>query len=322
MVYYCCCYGSLNHSIIAKELLQPIGDFIEIGTARYPLTQEAQQFFDGSYSSNYPKDTSVVVIGEPHESSEGQFNLFKGLEAFFAGNPSLVPQTIFLSEGTVANKPISIQELIDEEPHPSDDIIRQVLQSHLITGYMAYEWKHQHGIPIIGTEDEGLYELSRRFASLCRENPNAVFIHRKYTDGTGYDIPLTYAWSFAVAARNKRIAQALVEQVGKYTNPMLFVAWDHINDQRHGFEKKWDSLIKKIFIDAQYMSVYGVLQFPWATAGENWWLYRNVHEDTEISDIHYFLMKERIGYTFLSPKGSATPEDTRNYGQIFKAQRK
>lgn len=128
---------------MAKEQLQPIGDSIEIGTARYNISQEARQFFDGSHSSNYPKDTSVVIIGEPHESSEGQFNLFKGLESFFASNPKLVEQTIFLSEGTAAGKPISVQPLINEDPHPSDETIRQVLQSHLITGYMAYEWKYQ-----------------------------------------------------------------------------------------------------------------------------------------------------------------------------------
>lgn len=62
-----------------------------------------------------------MIVDEPHDSSEGQFNLFKGLESFFDSNPGLVKQTIFLSEGTTANKPISVQALIDEEPHPTDE---------------------------------------------------------------------------------------------------------------------------------------------------------------------------------------------------------
>ena len=307
-----------------KDIPTPSGTQVEIGNSQYTLSKETQKYLRRGSSSNYEHTGSVIIINEPHESSEGQFNLFKGLESFFASNPELVRQTIFLSEGTTANKPISVQALIDEEPSPSDDIIRQVLQSHLITGYMAYEWKHQQGVPIIGTEDEGLYQLSLRFASLCRENPKAVFQHRKYTDGTEYDIPLGYAWSFIIAARNKRIAQTLIEQVRTYHNPMLFVAWDHVKDRRNGLEKKWGKNINRNLVDAQYMGPIGALMFPWSMAGENWGLYRNVTENMETFDIHHYLEGAKIGYTFLEPKGieNQTPEDTRNYLNVLIAQRK
>lgn len=296
---------------------------IEIGAGTYSLTSETQQFLNPRHVSKYRKDASVVIINEPHESSEGHFNLFKGLEAFFASNPELIQDTIFLSEGTAANEPISVQELIDEDPRPTDRTIRQVLQSHLITGYMAYEWKHQQGIPIIGTEDEGLYDLSRRFASLCREDPEAIFQHLKYRDGTEFDIPLRHAWGFIIAARNKRIAQTLMEQIGIYNNPMLFVAWDHIKDARHRFMKRGENLIKERFVAARHMGSLGQLVFPWSRAGENRWLYEYVTEDTETFDIHHYLEEERIGYTFLEPEGidNASPEDIEDYNRVFRDQR-
>lgn len=308
---------------MSKEKLPQRGYAIEIGTDTYSFTSETQQFLSPVYVSKYRKDTSVIVIQEPHESSEGHFNLFKGLESFFASNPGLAEQTIFLSEGTVANVLISVQELIDEDPQPTDRTIRQVLQSHLITGYMAYEWKHRQGIPIIGTEDETLYELSRRFASLCREDLNAVFQHTKHTDGTEFDIPLVKAWCFAVAARNKSIAQTLIEQAETYINPMLFVAWDHVNDQRSDFEKKWDKIINRCLEDAQYMGIMGALMFPWSSAGEDWWLYRDIGKNSETFDIHHYLEAARIGYTFLTPEGAdnASSEDIENYNRVFRDQR-
>lgn len=308
---------------MSDERLRQADDGIEIGTEKYPFTQQTKQFLDRAYTSDYPKDTSVVILDEPHESSEGHFNLFKGLESFFASNPGLVEQTIFLSEGTAANVPISVQELIDEDPRPTDRTIHKVLQSHLITGYMAYEWKHQQGIPIIGTEDEGLYELSRRFASLCREDPKAIFKHIVYTDGTKFDVPLLFAWEFAVIARNKRIAQTLIEQTRRYPNPMLFVAWDHVM-KIGGFSDEAFNFIRKCFIDAQYMGIQGPLIFPWSMEGHNWWLYRNVTADNENFDINHYLEQEKIGYTFLGAKGTdiVTLEDTKNYLNVFIGQRK
>jgi len=308
---------------MSHEALAETGDTIKIGTDNYKFTQETQQLLIKSYVSKYQKDTSVIIINESHDSSEGHYSLFKGLESFFASNPSLVKQTMFLSEGTTSNQPISIQALIDEEPHPTDDTIRQVLQSHMITGYMAYEWKHQDGIPIIGIEDEGLYALCRRFASLCRENPNAIFQHRKYEDGTEYDIPLLRAWAFLIAARNKRMAQTLVEHVRRYSNPMLFAAWDHIKDRRPPFEKKWDKHINRNLVSAQHMGLMGALMFPWSMTGEDWFLFRNVPKDSETFDIDHYLKLARIGYTFLNPKGAenATPQDEENYKRIFRAQR-
>jgi hypothetical protein len=309
---------------MSNERLKFTGNTIEIGRERYNFTQETQQLLIPGFRSPYPKDTSVLIINEPHDSSEGHYNLYKGLTSFFKANPGLARETIFLSEGTEAEKPISMQELIAEEPNPSDQIIRQILQTLTITGYMAYEWKTHQGIPIIGTEDQGLYELSRRFASLCRENPNALFQSIKYKDGTSRDIPLVYGWGFAVSARNKRIAQTLIDKVKKYKNPVLFVGAGHMKDPRPPqVAEAMDSFIKGRLIDAQYMGIQGAFQFPWSNAGNNWWLYRNVNNDTETYDIEHYLRQARIGYTFLDPKGYdvTSQEDEENYKRIFRLQR-
>lgn len=133
-----------------------------------------------------------------------------------------------------------------------------------------------------------------------------------------------YAWGFAIVARNKRIAQTLIEQTSTYYNPMLFVAWDHVIDKRDGFSKKWNAIVKKILVDAQYLGAMAPAFFPWSTAGEDWWLYRHVKEDSETFDIHHYLEQARIGYTFLNAKelDIVTPEDERNYLEVFKFQRK
>lgn len=309
---------------MSDETLIQVNDTIQIGTDRYRFTQKTQQFLNRAYASTYPKDTSVIIIDEPHESSEGHFNLFKGLESFFASNPELVGQTIFLSEGTAAGKAISVQPLIEEDPHPTDETIRQVLLSHMITGYMAYEWKHQQGIRVIGTEHVGLYTLSRRWASMCRENPNAIFQRRKYKDGTEHDIPLWLAWSFAISARNKYIAQTLIGQTRICKNPMLFVATDHVKKGLDPFVREWVQIIKRNIIDAQYMGVFGQSTFIPGVMGEfGEELHRGVPKDCENFDIDHYLEQERIGYTFLTSKGSdkVTPKDEENYTRLFHIQR-
>jgi len=310
---------------MSNETLTQTNDTIEIGQDRYLFTQETQEHLTRFYSSEYPKEISVVSIHEPHSASEAQFQLFKGLESFFGSNPELISQTIFLSEGTSANKPISVQGLINEEPHPSDDMIKRVLQTHLITGYMAYEWKYNTGIPIIGTEDEGLYELSRRFASLCLDDPNAVFQHVTLTEDIKFDIPLEDAWDFIVAARNKQMALTLIEQTKQYRNPMLFTHWCHIKDERPQSHLQADDIIKSIMLEVKYLGpLMGPTMFPWSMEGEDWWLYRNVKTDTEMNDIDYYLSQAGIGYTFLKPKGieKETSEDVKNYRQVFRFQRK
>ncbi len=290
---------------------------VEIGTSLYTLSEEAQRLLKRGVTSGYEHTRSVVVLNEPHEYVDGQFNLFKGLEVFFQDNPSLVGKTIFLAEGTPANQPISVQSLIQEEPNPSDDLIRQVLSSFLITGYTAYEWKHQQGIPIIGTEDKLLYKMSRQFAALCTKEPAMLFETLKYKDGTEFPIPLGWAWLFAITARNKRLAQTLTEKTNEYENPMLFVGSTHLAK----IEDNVFQLIKDRMIDIGHMGPFGMLQYPPEIFG-GYPLYLSVENDSENLGIHHYLERAKIGYTFFGSveRGVVGNEDT--YAQLLTVQGK
>jgi TonB family protein len=129
------------------------------------------------------------------------------LEILFRENPKLIPDTIFLAEGAEADQQVSVASLVAAAPEPSESLIRTVLESFLIPGYLAYEWKHQHGIPTVGTEEKQLYDISS-------------------TLWTAEDWPL---WPLSVVARNHSLAQTLIDKVGQYANPILFTGWMHLH---------------------------------------------------------------------------------------------
>ncbi len=101
------------------------------------------------------------------------------------------------------------------------------------------------------------------------------------------------------------------------------MALGHVIKPRDEFDDIVFNLVKKILIEAQYMGVTGPLMFPWSMAGGDWYLYNNVKKDNENFDINHYLEEEKIGYSFLSPKRieRVTPEDAKNYAQVFRAQR-
>ena len=119
----------------------------------------------------------------------------------------MISRTIFLAEGVPANKQISIRELLKVAPRPTDELIWETLNTALITGYIAYAWKHhQEGIPIIGTEDPILYRLSARMPKTLKmeETPESSLLT-----------------TLAVVSRNKSMAETLIGQIQRYENPIL-----------------------------------------------------------------------------------------------------
>lgn len=179
---------------------------IKIKGAKYRLSAEAQKFLMVSGESGYPADTQALIINEPHYDSEGQWNLYKGLETFVNDNPGMAARLIFLAEGATASEPVSVAPLTDSVPSPSDQIIRAVLDSYLITGYIAYEWRHRNGIQIIGTEEEKLYkESATRWVSMDK------------------------SWPLTVVARNQRMVGTLLEHWKGNKIPVLFVGGMHLN---------------------------------------------------------------------------------------------
>jgi len=282
---------------------------IRIGTSECLISKELQLECFITNISSYESTKSILTIGEPHSNAEAQFSLFRGLEFFFRDNPHLVGKTAFLAEGVPTNKSVSVRSLIEAEPHPSDELIKQTLSSFLITGYMAYEWKHQQGISIVGTEDQALYEMSREFATWCVENPNAPFadVYKMVTETTGkkFTIPVSGAWEYAVTVRNKQIAYTLIEKTRSYENPILFVGNGHLN---------------RVMNDAKYALLKELAEMgpdgPFRK-------YANaVTGECENHSVFYYLQQAKIGYTTLEPFGFDSKREEMTYQKLFEAQRK
>ena len=199
VIFLILCYGLL-----------PKDQTVKIDNSDYLFSAEAQQYMEISYKSDYPADKYVVIIEEPHYDSEGQYNLYKGLEIFFKDNPSLKDKTIFLSEGVPSNESVSLEPLINPNPNPDEETIDNVLDSFLITGYMAFEWKHQLKIPIKGIENKTIYDKSVAF----------------YLKSGDQDI-----WAYTVVERNKNMADVLINNAKTYQNPILFVGGLHLSKQ-------------------------------------------------------------------------------------------
>lgn len=296
---------------IQKDIPGLSDQYIEIGNSQYKFSGELQtQHFWLLGKSAYEKTKSILAIGEPHYVAEAQFSLFRGLEVFFQDNPELIQKTVFLAEGFPANQPISVKRLIETDPHPSDKLIAETLSSFLITGYMAYEWKHQQGIPIIGTENQELYEMSKEFATWCVEDPKASLARLgiKNADGTVQmvSIPVEAGWNFAVNVRNKTIAATLINQACFYENPILFVGTGHLN-------KKQDDEEFGIIKDIAMVAVE-----PKTIFGKH--LKSVDRKLLENHSIHYYLQNEKIGYSALSPIGFPTKREEMVYQRLFQAQ--
>jgi hypothetical protein len=193
--------------VIAILISGPHDEYIEIGNATYLLSAEAQQYLTIADHSSYPATKSVLIINEPHMELDQQYNLYQGLVTFFRDNPELEKKTIFLAEGYPSGEFIQMQPLLDADPSPSDDLIRSVLATYLIPGYIAYVWKYQNNIPIAGSENDTLYMLSAR----------------QYMKGDD-----DY-WTYTVLARNKQMVQTQTDMEKSYENPILFVGGLHLS---------------------------------------------------------------------------------------------
>lgn len=255
---------------------------IEIGNSFYLLSSKVQKNLEVDSFSDYPKSKSVLIIQEAHSCLEGQFNLYKGLEVLFRDNPQLLPKTVFLAEGFPANQPLSVRPLIEVEPNPDDELIWEVLSTFLITGYMAYEWKYQLRIPIIGIEDPILYRISSKLMATLEDDRAAAL------------------WPISMVARNKSIAITLLEQTKRYENPVLFVGGGHL-EKLPG--------IKPVSLEAA--NLRGFLTPEEMQRLKDW-------QDLGVRD---YLAKEKIGYIFLLPRYYLEKESNKDtYRSLFRAQ--
>ncbi|MFH1918368.1 MAG: ankyrin repeat domain-containing protein [Planctomycetota bacterium] len=179
---------------------------LQIGEQHCTLSANAQEYLTLTYQSDSPSPVSVVIVSEPHYYSRGQFNLYKGLDVFLAENRHLLSSLAFLAEGIEAHFELTVRPLISEEANPNDALIRKVLDSFLIPGYVAWEWKNQVGVPIVGTEDPYLYRASVEFYT----NKNSL------------------PFALSILARNERIAETVIEKTFEHHVLLLFVGGAHI----------------------------------------------------------------------------------------------
>lgn len=279
---------------------------IPIGNSTYTLSTETQQYISPRFDSKkfYKSgEKSILIIQEPHEYLDGQINLFHGLEIFFGDNPGLAEKTIFLSEGYPADRLISIQPLIDAEPNPSDELIHEVLGTFLITGYMAYEWKHQQGIPIVGTEEEWLYFMGRDFNNMWRRDPKLKLGEFRLPGGKPVTLTSEMMFEFACFLRDKRITQTLFDKMRNYENPLLFVGGGHLL----GYEE-WAKFAVK------YLAQMG-FNGPFHEYAQL------VEKEAECKGIIQYLQEEKIGLTYLEPKANwKNKSGEAIYLKLFKAQ--
>ena len=276
---------------LIRYLSSPRDQYIQIGTSKYLLSKAAQTFFEIKNESDYKKTRSVLIIEEPHFSIEGQISLYHGLIQFFRDNPSLINRTVFLSEGLPSYQSVSVLPLVDAEPAPDDSLIRKVLATFLIPGYITYAWKYQQKIPVAGIEDDTLYQLSGKLWVETQENK--------------VDKEAFYLWKRTVVARNQRISKTLIEKTTSFENPLLFVGGLHIM-----------KLDKKDFAEIKSGNIGNSLHLNEAHSLEG---FPNL-------GIYDFLKKNRIGYTFLTSKPNRTEtikemeKNVERYVGLFKSQ--
>ena len=170
------------------------------------LSSRSQEYLIVNGENTYPANQSVIIIQEPHYDTQAQVNLFLGLRQLFSEN-DIASNTTFLAEGVFANETVSVAPLVQVAPDPLDDTVHLILSSFLVTGYIAYEWQQEKGIPIVGTEDPDLYDAS---AALWIARENKI-------------------WPITVAARNERMVQVLNKTLRSNKIPILFVGGLHLS---------------------------------------------------------------------------------------------
>jgi len=277
----CCCNCSDLASLMPRE------ETITIGTSDYPLSLDAQQYMMIYERSDYECDRYILIIEEPHYERGAQYSLYKGLEIFFNDSPSLLKKTIFLAEGVPSGTDVSVASLVEVEPNPDDELIEDVLNTYLINGYIAYDWKTGGAIPIVGIEDEELYNLSAKLWVDIYDDE----------DDSGADL-----WQYSVRARNEEMADTLLSSLGSYENPVLFIGSLHVKNPND---------LDDIDYSSPLASGYDLARL----------------KQHEARDLYDYLKEQRIGYTLVIPFSglietfsSDEGEQADAYKSLFEAQ--
>jgi hypothetical protein len=179
-----------------------------VGGQPFVISKRCQEFFVITEISNPEAKKIVFIIQEPHWDWRGHWNLHQGLRVFFDDNANLLGKSAFLSEGVRAMDQTSVAALTQAMQEPEPMLVKAMLESFLVTGYVTFNWMTGNRIPVIGTEDWLLYEES---AHLWKSGENA-------------------SWAVTVAARNEKMVEVLSQLQSRFPNPMLFVGGMHVHN--------------------------------------------------------------------------------------------
>lgn len=172
------------------------------------ISERAQRYLTIKQIAPSSSGEFVLVLQEPHWDYHAQWNLHQGLRTLFSDNVHLQSKTIFLAEGSPASESVSVAPLLAVREEPSSRLLKIVLESFLLTGYLTYNWSVGGIIPVVGTENIALYERS---ASLWANTPDAYS-----------------AWAATVSGRNESMVQVLLSARRSIRNPILFVGGMHL----------------------------------------------------------------------------------------------
>ena len=289
-------YAIRNKNAEAAEMLREHGGVatrdhsLRLGTKDYLLSARVQDNLAVARTAAATTETGgpwVLIVGEPHHDTAGQWDVFQGLTVLFSETPTLAQGTVFLAEGVAADLTLSIAPLLATEARPSDRLVRLVLKSYLVPGYVAYVWRAGGATPIVGVEDEPLYDAS---AALWAEGRQAGHI-------------------VTVAARNVGIARVVTAHVRKGENVVLFVGAGHVAP-----------------LDAVgFRQAFAVYSQPGAVPpGTDIGVWQDIRETRNVG-VGDLLNEAGVSYTLLQAVHEDPPQEVRKnverYRSVFRAQR-
>ena len=212
-------------TVLLTFQMPPPSQTLELAGQKLVLSREAQRWFQFDRKSNPTTRGSVLIIHEPHHDLKRHWNLFEGLRVLFADNPTLLEdgKTVLLAEGFPTGERVDLQPLIRTEPDPDDELLRRIMGTFLITGYMAYEWRWQNGLVIMGSEDPILHGLcARRHAAHWQK------LRQRRLPQSNPFFTIDRLTGFVTQARNQAIAKTLIDLIKDGKTPILFVGGGHI----------------------------------------------------------------------------------------------
>jgi hypothetical protein len=180
---------------------------LQLGDRSLRLSQETQYYLRLVASSEDAHGLNIVIVGEPHYDLAAQWSVYQGLTSLLAAHPEIAAQSVFLAEGLEAGTALSVADVVAVAPDPLPETVRVVLRSFLLPAYVAYEWGHEAGVPILGTEDPDLYVASAQ-----------LWAEQNYGE----------SWLLTVTARNRRMAEAAQSAVAQGKVVFLFMGGRHL----------------------------------------------------------------------------------------------